>query len=137
MAIHGVRRAALPGGSTTLVIGAGAVGILTAAMLKIAAKSSKVVICDIDAGRTEFAIRNGFADKRFVVPMKRGSTIEDKLTIARETAKLAVVSAEETNEFLGFDAVFECTGVEACLQTAIYVRLGFLASRNTHLGELS
>ena len=119
MAIHGVRRAALVPGSTTLVIGAGAVGLLTAAMLRVEG-SSNIVICDIDARRVKFATENEFADSGFVVPMKRGANIEEKLSIAKETAALATDAAKES-KFSGFDAVFECTGVEACMQTAIYV----------------
>lgn len=121
VAINGVRRAGLAPGSTTLVIGAGAVGLLTAAMLRVAAASANIVICDIEARRVEFATANGFADRHFVVPMKRGSTIDEKLAIARETAVLALETAGEGKDFLGFDAVFECTGVEACMQTSIFV----------------
>ena len=121
VAIHGVRRAALAPGSTTLVIGAGAVGLLTAAMLRVAAASTNIVICDIEAKRVEFATTHEFADKHFVVSTERGSTIEEKLTIARDTAASALQAAGEGADFGGFDAVFECTGVEACMQTAIYV----------------
>lgn len=126
VAIHGVRRAALAPGSTTLVIGAGAVGLLTAAMLRVTGASSNIVICDIEARRVEFATAHDFADKHFVVPMKRGSTIEEKLTIARETAASAMQTAGKGPDFGGFDAVFECTGVEACMQTAIYVCAFFI-----------
>jgi len=108
-------------GSTTLVIGAGAVGLLTAAMLRVTGASSNIIICDIEARRAEFATKHEFADKHFVVSMRRGSTIEEKLAIARETAASALQAAGEGSDFGGFDAVFECTGVEACMQTAIYV----------------
>ncbi|KFZ19369.1 hypothetical protein V501_00698 [Pseudogymnoascus sp. VKM F-4519 (FW-2642)] len=119
VAIHGIRRAALTLGATTLVIGAGAVGLLTAAMLRVTG-SSKIVICDIEGRRVNFATANEFADLGFVVPMRRGSSIEENLEIARETAALAVGAVREGEGFAGFDAVFECTGVEACMQTAIY-----------------
>lgn len=69
----------------------------------------------------DFATSNEFADLGFVVPMKRGSSIEEKLDIAQETAALAVGAIRGEEQFSGFDAVFECTGVEACMQTAIYV----------------
>lgn len=84
--------------------------------------SSKIVICDIEGRRVNFATANEFADLGFVVPMRRGSSIEENLEIARETAALAVGAVREGEGFAGFDAVFECTGVEACMQTAIYVR---------------
>ncbi|KFY88559.1 hypothetical protein V500_06278 [Pseudogymnoascus sp. VKM F-4518 (FW-2643)] len=119
VAIHGIRRAGLAPHSTTLVIGAGAVGLLTAAMLRVSG-SSKIVICDIETRRVDFATENEFADLGFVVPMKRGSSIEEKLEIAQETAALAVGEIQGGEGFAGFDAVFECTGAEACMQTAIY-----------------
>ncbi|KAL2075210.1 hypothetical protein VTL71DRAFT_152 [Oculimacula yallundae] len=123
VAIHGVRRANLSPGSATLVIGSGAVGLLSAAMLQVIASSKVVVICDIDARRVDFATENGFADHGFTVPMKRGASIEEKLEIARETAGLAIKASGCGEDFVGFDAVFECTGVEACMQTAIYTNL--------------
>lgn len=86
-------------------------------MLRITG-SRKIVIADIESRRVDFATQNSFADLGFVVPMKRGVTIEEKLAIAQEVSKLA---KETSGSEEGFDAVFECTGVEACLQTAIYV----------------
>ena len=49
--------------------------------------------------------------------MKRPQSIEDKLTFAKEVAE-TVKASSGTGEV---DAVFECTGVESCLQAAIYV----------------
>ncbi|OGE47622.1 hypothetical protein PENARI_c040G03061 [Penicillium arizonense] len=118
VAIHGVRRSQLSGTKTALVLGAGAVGLLTSAMLRVEG-ASKIVIADIDPQRVDFATQNEFADVGFAVPLKQGATIEAKLAIAQETAKLATTAAG----LCGFDAVFECTGVETCVQTAIYVRL--------------
>ena len=122
VAIHAGRRAGLPMGSNVLVFGAGAVGLLVAAVARI--KGAKtVVIADIDEGRVEFAVENGFADRAFVVPLRRGKDIEDSLAIAKELAasicKVKKVDGEDVGEL---DAVFECTGVPACLQAAIYVR---------------
>lgn len=109
------------------MLGAGAVGLLTAAMLQVTG-SSKIVIADIEPRRVDFATLHEFADVGFVMPKKRGSTIEENLTFAREAAALVVGAASRSTEVENgtagqFDAVFECTGVEACLQTAIYVRL--------------
>ncbi|KAF4547727.1 Alcohol dehydrogenase GroES-like domain-containing protein 19 [Elsinoe fawcettii] len=118
VAIHGARRAALPAGASALVIGAGAVGLLTAAVLRVTGVEN-IVICDIVEQRVQFALNNSFADHGFTVPLKRGSTIDEKLAIAREVAELSKdASAEES--FTGFDGVFECTGVEACMQAGIY-----------------
>lgn len=104
-----------------MVFGAGAVGLLCAAMAKISG-STTVVIADIDAGRVNFAVENGFAHRGFTVPMKRGKTIEESFEIARETAASIGKVEKSSGEPVGeVDAVFECTGVPSCLQAAIYV----------------
>jgi len=113
--MHGCRRAALKTGSTVLVFGAGAVGLLCAAMCKVSG-AKKVIIADIQSERVDFAVQNKFADAKIVVPMKRPQAIEEKLAFAKEIAEM-VKSASGTGEV---DAVFECTGVESCLQAAIY-----------------
>ncbi|KAI9875345.1 MAG: hypothetical protein M1830_008591, partial [Pleopsidium flavum] len=120
VAIHAARRAQVSPESTTLVFGAGAVGLLCAAMAK-ASGSSTVMIADIVKGREDFALQNGFAHVGFAVPMERGQTIEEKLEIAKDTAALAGQIKNLRGETIGeVDLVFECTGVESCLQAAIY-----------------
>ena len=119
VAIHAVRRARLEGQSTTLVLGAGAIGLLTAGMLH-ARPNSRVVIADLDKGRVDFAVENGFAHAGIIVPRRRSTTIDERLRIARELASnLMGVDGLEAQG--GFDAVFECTGAEASLQASIYV----------------
>ncbi|KAJ4297654.1 hypothetical protein N0V90_005548 [Kalmusia sp. IMI 367209] len=83
--IQASKRAQLAVGSTVLVFGAGAVGLLVAAMAKISGAGT-VVIADIDSGRVHFAVENNFAHRGFTVPLKRGQTIEENLEIAKETA---------------------------------------------------
>lgn len=123
VAIHAARRAQIALNSTVLVFGAGAVGLLCAATAK-ASGSSHVTIADIDKGRVSFATRNKFAHAGFVVPMKRGQTIDEKLEIAKDIAALAARAEGAQGEPVGeVDLVFECTGVESCLQAAIYVPL--------------
>ncbi|KAL1953778.1 hypothetical protein VTO42DRAFT_2275 [Malbranchea cinnamomea] len=121
VAIHAVRRSKIPAGSTCLVLGAGAVGLLTAAML-VAHGAETVVISDIDARRVSFAVDNGFADRGVVMPRRSGSTVDEKLEIARDAASLMGQQCHRGTETpIGeFDAVFECTGVEPCMQAAIY-----------------
>ncbi len=122
VAIHASRRAKLAPGSSVLIFGAGAVGLLCAAMCMVAG-SSNVSITDIQAERVEFAINNGFAHSGFVAPRNRGLSIEEKLQIAQEAAAIAVESKIAKGGSLGeFDTVFECTGIESCSQAAIYVR---------------
>lgn len=118
--IQATKRAQLPIGSTVLVFGAGAVGLLVAAMAKISGAST-VIIADIDEGRVNFAVENHFAHRSFTVPLKRGNTTEENLDIAKETAaeisKISKVSGGPVGEV---DAVFECTGVPSCVQASIY-----------------
>ncbi|KAI9904426.1 hypothetical protein N3K66_000955 [Trichothecium roseum] len=119
VAMHASDRAALPAGSTVLVLGAGAVGLLCAAMAK-ATGAATVVIADIQGDRVDFALANGFADAGVRVPMARPATTEAKLEYAREVAA-SVKGTDVKGGVVGeVDAVFECTGVETCLQTAIY-----------------
>lgn len=120
VAKHAQDRAKLPAGSTVLVFGAGAVGLLCAAMSKVAGAKT-VIIADIQEDRVKFAVENRFADASIVVPMKRPESIADKLEFAKEVADLAK-NAEVNGQALGeVNAVFECTGVESCLQASIYV----------------
>ena len=67
VAIHAVNRASPVPGSTALVIGAGTVGLLTAAMARQSGCST-VTITDVDAGRVNYAIERGFATHGFVAP---------------------------------------------------------------------
>ncbi|KAK3312412.1 chaperonin 10-like protein [Apodospora peruviana] len=67
VAIHAVNRASPEPGSTALVLGAGAVGLLTAAMARQAGCAT-VTITDVDQGRVDFAVSKGFATHGYVVP---------------------------------------------------------------------
>ncbi|KAI0401644.1 alcohol dehydrogenase GroES-like domain-containing protein [Xylaria palmicola] len=119
VAMHARARAGLPGAATVLVLGAGAVGLLCGAVAKVAGART-VVIADILPARTEFAVRHGFADASFTVPMARPQTIEEKLAYAQDVAeklKGVQVGGESVGEV---DVTFECTGVESCMHTAIY-----------------
>ncbi|KAJ4294784.1 hypothetical protein N0V88_005018 [Collariella sp. IMI 366227] len=67
VAIHAVNRAQPTPGSSALVLGAGAVGLLTAAMARQSGCST-VTIADVDRGRVDFALAKGFATHGYVVP---------------------------------------------------------------------
>ncbi|OAA35413.1 sorbitol dehydrogenase [Metarhizium rileyi] len=119
VAMHARNRASLPSASTVLVFGAGAVGLLAAAVSK-ADGAAAVIIADIQEDRVDFAVANGYADAGFVVPMARPQTIEEKLAYAQDVAgqiKEVQVNGKPVGEF---SAVYECTGVETCTQTSIY-----------------
>jgi L-iditol 2-dehydrogenase len=66
VAIHAVNRAAPVPGSTALVMGAGTVGLLTAAMARQSGCTT-VTITDVDAGRVDYAVKKGFATHGYVV----------------------------------------------------------------------
>lgn len=120
VAIHAYRRSLMVEGMTALVFGAGAVGLLAAAVAKT--KGAKtVVIADIDQGRVDFAVKNGFAHKGYTVPMKRGKDTEENLAIARDTADALGELETEQGSIGEVDVVFECTGVPSCVQAGIYV----------------
>jgi L-iditol 2-dehydrogenase len=125
VAMHAADRAKTLQGTTVLVLGAGAVGLLCAAVSKVRGAST-VVIADIQADRTDFAVSNGFADAAILVPPRRPETIEDKLAYAQEVASLVKTATNKAGSDEAAQEVsiaFECTGVESCLQTAIFVRL--------------
>ncbi|KAK5653904.1 hypothetical protein OQA88_7829 [Cercophora sp. LCS_1] len=67
VAIHAVNRASPAPGSSALVLGAGTVGLLTAAMARQSGCST-VTIADVDQGRVDYAISKGFATHGYVVP---------------------------------------------------------------------
>ena len=120
VAIQAARRAHIAQESSTLVFGAGAIGLLCAAVAKMAG-SSIVVIADIQQERVNFATQHGFAHEGLTVPAESGSNIDEKLRIAKGMAALATErTISSTGSTGGFDVVFECTGVEACTQAAIY-----------------
>lgn len=120
VAMHAHDRANIPPNSATvLVLGAGAVGLLCAALSK--AQGQKVVIADIQADRVAFATANGFADAGVVVPAKRPQEIQEKLAYAREVAELVAKAQIDGKDVGEVTASYECTGVESCMHVSIYV----------------
>lgn len=127
VAMHAHTRAKLSAGSTILVLGGGAIGLLVAAVGR--SRGLRVVVADLVEERVRFATRYGFADKGVVVPsLPAAKTMEEKLKASRDLAEQiseAHLSGGERNEkgeeVVGMvDAVFECTGSESALQSAIY-----------------
>ncbi|KAK3697290.1 hypothetical protein LTR37_017523 [Vermiconidia calcicola] len=120
VALHAFKRSQMPKDATVLVFGAGAVGLLCAVVVKLKG-AKKVIIADIDAGRLDFAVKNGFAHQSYAVPMRRGKDIDENLEIAKETAA-EIGKLDGVGEV---DVTFECTGVPSCVQAGIYsVRSG-------------
>ena len=122
VAIHATRRASIEQGDTIVVFGAGTVGLLTAAMAKLSGATT-VVIADIDAGRVEYALRNHFATKGFVVPIRQSvEETSQKLDVAIELATDILREANDGYDgFEGADVSFDCTGKEVCVQAGLFV----------------
>ena len=100
VAVHSVKRAGISLGDNVLVIGAGAVGIMTAAVCrKLGAKN--VVISDYSECRLDMI--KELADVRTVLASKE--SIPDIIN--------------ELSGGKGFDKSFECVGLEATLNQAI------------------
>ncbi|CAM1510977.1 Fc.00g084900.m01.CDS01 [Cosmosporella sp. VM-42] len=103
-----------------LILGAGAVGLLVSVAAQ-AAGWRDIVMADIDEGRLQFALDNGFASTTYAVKPRRGADLKEKLDIARDTAKEISGQTWPDGKSVGkVDATFECTGVESCVQTSVY-----------------
>lgn len=116
VAIHANERASLPQGCKVLVMGAGTIGLLVAAVAR-ARGAQAVVIGDVNPDRLHFATANGFAHHSWLSGRVHGESIQEKIA----EIKAMVSSMSEQGVPTQYDAVFECTGVEICVQTAIYV----------------
>lgn len=133
-------------GSTALVVGAGTVGLLTAAMARQSG-CTQVTITDIDAGRVKYAISKGFATHGYVIPKTFSSpdvsgfstpdttgartpssvfSAASQFDGAKRAAAEIQAVANPSSEFMldededGFDITFECTGKEVCMHTSLY-----------------
>jgi L-iditol 2-dehydrogenase len=122
VAIHATRRASIEQGDTAVVFGAGTVGLLVAAMAKVSGATT-VVIADIDSGRVNYALANGFANKGYIVSQRRHLIeISDKLGAAKEISNdIMQIASLNDPDFEGADVTFDCTGKEICMQAGLYV----------------
>lgn len=130
VALHAHTRAKLSAGATVLVLGGGAIGLLVAAVGR--SRGLRVVVADLLEERVRFATKNGFADKGVVVPtLPEAKSMGEKLEASQDLAEqikgahlpggLAGSAAGAGDERVGeVDAVFECTGSESALQSAIF-----------------
>ncbi|XAO21361.1 hypothetical protein I312_100110 [Cryptococcus bacillisporus CA1280] len=118
--LHAYRRAHLTPGARILVIGTGAVGLLTCALAR-ASGCTSVVAVDIEQGKLDFAAQQGWTTSTFCLPRgPRVSGVEALEAAGKAWEALKASDAVQSVEGLedGFDAVFECTGVESCMQMA-------------------
>ena len=124
--LHAFRRARLQPGARVLILGAGAVGLLACSLAR-ASGCTSVVAVDIEQAKLDFAAQMGWASGTYALP--RGPRVSgfEALEVAKSgweglKAHESVTSVEGLSE--GFDAVFECTGVESCMQLAPMVSFG-------------
>jgi len=127
VAVHAVRKAGVTPGSSCLVLGAGAVGLLCAAAAR-AEGCLDITMADIAENRLQFALDHGFATAISPMERRQADTLEDRLDIAKEFAQefCDVGQSVADTKTRQFNVTFECTGVESCVQAAIYVSLSAL-----------
>lgn len=113
VAVHVVRQAAVSPGQSVVVMGAGPVGLLCAAVAK-AFGATTVVSVDIVPSKLEFA--RSFASTHTFEPSRGAS--------AEENAR-ALVTACGLESSGGADAVIDASGAEPSIQTSLHaVRVG-------------
>ncbi|KAK9364675.1 chaperonin 10-like protein [Lipomyces kononenkoae] len=119
VSLQGIKRSALKVAdeATVLVLGAGAVGLLTAFAAKKRGGAKKVVVADISSQRVAFAVDNDFADQGIVLG---GSNVIDSENPLAPAIANADFLKEKACANVGFDVVFECTGVQICVQTSVF-----------------
>jgi len=100
VAVHAVRRADIKMGEKVLVIGAGAIGLLIAALCR-------------KIGATEVAIAD-YSPKRLEIALKLGAT-----TVINPSEKDVYEVVNEITGSIGMDKTFECVGLEATFNQAI------------------
>lgn len=100
VATHAVRRADIRLGETVLIIGAGAIGMMVAAMCRRSG-AAEIIIAD-------------FSDQRLEMALQVGATVA--VNSGREDLEAAV---ERITHGKGVDKSFECVGRESCLLQAI------------------
>ncbi|GAM83022.1 hypothetical protein ANO11243_010080 [Dothideomycetidae sp. 11243] len=103
-----------------LIFGAGAIGLLVSIAAQ-AAGIREVIMADIDAGRLDFAGKNGFATTTFVVPFKKAETEQERMAVAKDTAaEIEELTGRDGKQVGKLPVVFECTGVTACVQASVF-----------------
>lgn len=127
--LNAAQRSNLAPGARVLVLGAGAVGVLACALAR-ALGAAHVTVADINEARLEFATRGKrFADVSYKIdtskprPASPQESIDAAKALATELVDRSVQDSSVGDEAsAGFDIVFECSGVESCMQTAVFVR---------------
>ena len=85
-----------------------------------------MIAVDIEQGKLDFAKKMGWATGTYLLPRGPRVSGADALEVAKTSWEglkgddvfTSVLGLED-----GFDVVFECTGVESCMQAAVMVSL--------------
>lgn len=118
-----------------LVMGAGAVGFLAAALVRTlsdnhesSAPVTHIAAMDLDSRKLDALRKAGYADSTFTVPPSPEGfsswNADERLKWSSDLAHRALdeMATVDKGARLGYDFVFECTGAECCIQMGIYVR---------------
>lgn len=107
--IHACRRGKVELGKNVLIMGAGTIGLVNLLVAK-AMGAAKIVVCDINQDRLNIALEMGATAVH--VPSRDHS--------AKQTAELL-----KNEKFGGVmpDISIDCTGVEICIQIAVYATI--------------
>lgn len=106
VAVHANRLANPVSGQRVLVLGAGTIGLLSAAVAS-AFGATEICLVDIDDRKLEFA--RGFIECRTFKPNLEATAMENSLALKESLA-----------DGQGINVVLECTGVESSVQTGVY-----------------
>ncbi|KAI9042976.1 NAD(P)-dependent alcohol dehydrogenase [Aspergillus affinis] len=114
-------------GSSALIFGAGAVGLLLASALAVQNAFSTIVVADIDASRLAIAdslnlnLRTTLIPRPSTPPPGPDAPAAEQSAYALTNAQILASSLKESHSVgAGFIRVYDCTGVPACVQAGIY-----------------
>jgi threonine dehydrogenase-like Zn-dependent dehydrogenase len=116
VAVHSVSRTPVTQGSNALVFGAGPIGLLVAATV-YAKGANQVTIFDINEHRLAFAKEYLPQIQTVQLPLPPKDT-PDLLAWSQELIEKMVQSGTFDRELI--DVCYECTGVDTCIQMAMF-----------------
>ncbi|KIW79771.1 chlorophyll synthesis pathway protein BchC [Fonsecaea pedrosoi CBS 271.37] len=114
VAMHAGRRAGLEAGQSVLIMGAGAIGLLCASVARLSG-ASRVCMVDVDQSRLDYAKSHKLADHVELMPRGQWQDLSKAEIFARTAQHLLAQPG-----FRLADRVFECTGVETCVNVGIH-----------------
>ena len=84
--------------------------------------ASNITVVDIDENRVNFALKEGFATAGHTLPrLPRPESMQAGIDASKDAAA-KIVSTDLPGQD-GYDLVYECTGVQSCIQMSAFVSL--------------